>query len=321
MAAGLPVVAYRTGGIPDFLKDGVNGRLVRRGDAAALSRALADLLVDADRRRRMGIAAADTARRAFDLPIQSVAFERIYEAERRRRTRSARSRKPLQRVPPLADVPRLRRLIDSPQVAGLVSTLLRATVDELQQVVAARGGEIRDWRQAIDRADLRALEFQEVIAARGGEIRDLRRDVESMRQALAGAERALATAGDRRQKWAARLIDTQAPKNGDQRVGIFGVGEGGRKVLEAILMLDCRLEWLSDNNPKAHGRTRGGLDVIAPHRIPLSTVDVVVIASAHRDAIRAQLLAMGIAPERVVAPDVSRPEADLLEELRRLFDH
>jgi glycosyltransferase involved in cell wall biosynthesis len=322
MAAGLPVVAYRTGGIPDFLKDGVNGRLVRRGDAAALSRALADLLVDADRRRRMGIAAADTARRAFDLPIQSVAFERIYEAERRRRARPARSRKPLKKVPPLADVPRLRRLIDSPQVAGLVSTLLRATVDELQQVVAARGGEIRDWRQAVDRADLRALEFQEVIAARGGEIRDLRRDLESMRQALAGTERALAAAGERRQKWAVRLIDTQqAPKNGDRRVGIFGVGEGGRKVLEAILLLDCRLEWLSDNNPKAHGRTRGGLDVIAPHRIPLSTVDVVVIASAHRDAIRAQLLAMGIAPERVVTPDVSQPEAVLLEELRRLIDH
>jgi glycosyltransferase involved in cell wall biosynthesis len=321
MAAGLPVVAYRTGGIPDFLKDGVDGRLVRRGDAAALSRALADLLVDADRRRRMGIAAADTARRAFDLPIQSVAFERIYEAERRRRTRSARAHKPLKKVPPFADVPRLRRLIDSPQVAGLVSTLLRATVDELQQVIAGRGGEIRDWRQAVDRADLRAVEFQEVIAARGGEIRDLRRDLESMRQTLAGAERGLAAAGERRQKWAARLIDTQrAPKHGDRRVGIFGVGEGGRKVLEAILMLDCRLEWLSDNNPKAHGRTRGGLEVIAPDRIPLSTVDVVVIASAHRDAIRAQLLAMGLAPERVVAPDVSQLEADLLEELRRLFD-
>jgi hypothetical protein len=53
----------------------------------------------------------------------------------------------------------------------------------------------------------------------------------------------------------------------------------------------------------------------------LSTVDVVVNASAHRDAIRAQLLAMGIAPERVVTPDVSQPEAVLLEELRRLIDH
>ena len=189
MAAGLPVVAYRTGGIPDFLKDGVNGRLVPRGDAAALSRALADLAVDADRRRRMGIAAADTARRAFDLPIQSVAFERIYETERRRRARPARNRKPLKKVPPFADVPRLRRLIDSPQVAGLVSTLpfRRRLWTNCSRWSSRRGGgEIRDWRQAVDRADLRAVEFQEVIASRGGEIRDLRRDLESMRQTLAG---------------------------------------------------------------------------------------------------------------------------------------
>jgi hypothetical protein len=91
-------------------------------------------------------------------------------------------------------------------------------------------------------------------------------------------------------------------------------------VLDAILTLGCRLEWLSDNNPKTHGRTRGGIEVIAADRIPSSPVDLIVIGSAHRDAIRAQLIAMGIAPERVIAPDVSQSEADLLADLRRLLE-
>jgi hypothetical protein len=341
MAAGLPVVAYRTGGVPDFLKDGVNGRVVKRGDAAALAKALANLLVDAEQRRRLGIAAADTARQAFDFPIQSAAFERIYEAECRRRTRSRHGPKPAKRVPRFADVPRLRQLTGRPQVSALVTTLLRETVEELQQVVAARGGEIRDWRQAIDRADLRALEFQEVIAARGGEIRDLWHrihlmeaheqtlqgvidarggEIRDLRAALASLQHTRAAAGGPRRGWAEWLTDARrVAADGERRVGIFGVGEGGRKVLDAILMIDCRLEWLSDNNPKTHGRTRGGLDVIAPDRIPASPVDVIVIASTHRDAIRAQLLAMGIAPDRVVAPDVSQSEADLVAELRRAF--
>jgi glycosyltransferase involved in cell wall biosynthesis len=313
MAAGLPVVAYRTGGIPDFLKNGVNGRDVRRGDAAALARALADLLIDAPLRQRLGKAAADTARRAFDLPIQSAAFERIYEAERRR-AKSARPRKSVKRVPRLADVPRLKRLIDSPQVSSLVASLLRDTVDELQQVIAARGGEIRDWRH-------HEQTLQGVIAARGGEIRDLRRDLASLQQTMAGVEGGLAAAGERHRAFLERLIDTpRATKKDERRVGIFGAGEGGRKVLDAILTLGCRLEWLSDNNPKTHGRTRGGIEVIAADRIPSSPVDLIVIGSAHRDAIRAQLIAMGIAPERVIAPDVSQSEADLLADLRRLLE-
>ncbi len=54
LAAGRPVVASSTGGVHDWLQDGVNGLSVRPGDAPALARALNELLSDPARQRQMG---------------------------------------------------------------------------------------------------------------------------------------------------------------------------------------------------------------------------------------------------------------------------
>lgn len=54
MASGLPVVAARTGGIPELVEDGINGRLVAPGDATALAEGLAWMLGSEQRRRRIG---------------------------------------------------------------------------------------------------------------------------------------------------------------------------------------------------------------------------------------------------------------------------
>jgi glycosyltransferase involved in cell wall biosynthesis len=54
MAAGLPIVASRVGGIPDLVKDGKNGLLVSPADASALEKAISDLLSDKEKRNRMG---------------------------------------------------------------------------------------------------------------------------------------------------------------------------------------------------------------------------------------------------------------------------
>ncbi len=51
---GVPVVASRVGGIPEAVADGESGVLVPPEDPEALADALADLLLDSDRRQRLG---------------------------------------------------------------------------------------------------------------------------------------------------------------------------------------------------------------------------------------------------------------------------
>ena len=56
LAAGRPVIASATGGILDWLQDGVTGLSVRPGDPLDLARALNELLADPERQRTMGAA-------------------------------------------------------------------------------------------------------------------------------------------------------------------------------------------------------------------------------------------------------------------------
>jgi len=54
MAAAIPVVSTRTGGIPEVVVDGETGVLVEPGDSAALTEAMVRLARDAVLRRTMG---------------------------------------------------------------------------------------------------------------------------------------------------------------------------------------------------------------------------------------------------------------------------
>ncbi|HEY0275149.1 MAG TPA: glycosyltransferase, partial [Paenirhodobacter sp.] len=53
-AAGLPVVAWATAGVPEVVRDGETGLLVAEGDLAGLTGAVAKLLADTGLRRQMG---------------------------------------------------------------------------------------------------------------------------------------------------------------------------------------------------------------------------------------------------------------------------
>jgi glycosyltransferase involved in cell wall biosynthesis len=66
-AAGLPVLAGASGGVADIVADGVTGRLVPAGDAAAFASALAELLAFPARLRALGDAAAARAAAAHDI--------------------------------------------------------------------------------------------------------------------------------------------------------------------------------------------------------------------------------------------------------------
>jgi type III pantothenate kinase len=64
-AAGRPAVASATGGIGDWLTDGVSGLAVPPADEVALAGALRELLGDAERQRQMGRAGRDTVQERF----------------------------------------------------------------------------------------------------------------------------------------------------------------------------------------------------------------------------------------------------------------
>jgi glycogen(starch) synthase len=63
MAAGLPVIASRVGGIPALIDHDVNGLLVPPGDAAALAAAITRVLTEPDTAARLAAAARQTAQR------------------------------------------------------------------------------------------------------------------------------------------------------------------------------------------------------------------------------------------------------------------
>ncbi|HWH96182.1 MAG TPA: glycosyltransferase [Baekduia sp.] len=79
MAAGLPVVATRHGGIPAVIESGREGVLVGEDDPEALASALEALAADAGDRERLGRAAAERAARELDLHARTAALERIYD--------------------------------------------------------------------------------------------------------------------------------------------------------------------------------------------------------------------------------------------------
>ncbi len=66
-SAGVPIVASRAGGIPEAVRDGENGLLVPPGDPAALGSALAALLADPERRRRLGAGGRALMQREFSI--------------------------------------------------------------------------------------------------------------------------------------------------------------------------------------------------------------------------------------------------------------
>ena len=68
MAMAKPVVASRTGGLPEVVADGETGLLVAPGDRGSLARAVISLLEDPSRARAMGEAGRRRALARFDRP-------------------------------------------------------------------------------------------------------------------------------------------------------------------------------------------------------------------------------------------------------------
>lgn len=77
MACGLPIVASAVGGVPEILTAERDAVLVAPGDAAQLAAAAVGLAGDPERRRELGRAAAERARRLADDDVYG-RLERVY---------------------------------------------------------------------------------------------------------------------------------------------------------------------------------------------------------------------------------------------------
>jgi len=79
MAAGLPVVASRVGGIPAIVRHEENGLLVPAGDSRALSEALRRLITDPQGAARLGRHASRSIGKEFGVQAMVDAVESVYE--------------------------------------------------------------------------------------------------------------------------------------------------------------------------------------------------------------------------------------------------
>ena len=82
--AGLPVVAFDEGAIPEIVDNGRSGVLVPDRDVGALAVAIEQLAADPDMRSEMGRVAAARARRAFDKEVLAERFRSTLAAAARR---------------------------------------------------------------------------------------------------------------------------------------------------------------------------------------------------------------------------------------------
>jgi glycosyltransferase involved in cell wall biosynthesis len=79
MAAGLPVVATRVGGIPELVDDGENGILLASGETDEVTPAVRRMIARSDERARMGASAQKKARHLFDVSVMVASYEALYE--------------------------------------------------------------------------------------------------------------------------------------------------------------------------------------------------------------------------------------------------
>jgi glycosyltransferase involved in cell wall biosynthesis len=84
-ASGIPVVATRTGGLPEAVADGQTGLIAEPGDPGDLARQLAYLANNPDERRRMGRNGRERVEREFTLEAQRRRMTDVFR--RRLRTR------------------------------------------------------------------------------------------------------------------------------------------------------------------------------------------------------------------------------------------
>jgi glycosyltransferase involved in cell wall biosynthesis len=74
------VVANRVGGVPDVVRDGMDGFLVEPGDIEGAAERLAELARDAELRRRLGESGRERVRERYSVQRLVDDVDRLYQA-------------------------------------------------------------------------------------------------------------------------------------------------------------------------------------------------------------------------------------------------
>jgi glycosyltransferase involved in cell wall biosynthesis len=80
MACGVPVVGVHVGGIPDMVRNDVNGLTVPVGDAEYLSKSISLILNNANLRAEMGSASRRIATDEYSLDLQARRYAELYQS-------------------------------------------------------------------------------------------------------------------------------------------------------------------------------------------------------------------------------------------------
>jgi glycosyltransferase involved in cell wall biosynthesis len=80
LACGTPTVAFATGGIPDIIRTGVEGKLVAPGDVDELRRTISELLRNDDQRALLALNARKRAVQEYKLQVQAQRYLELYKS-------------------------------------------------------------------------------------------------------------------------------------------------------------------------------------------------------------------------------------------------
>lgn len=105
LCSGTPIVGFATGGVPEVVRNGLDGLLVPTHDGPALVKAAATLLQNADLRKKMGKEAAASAAQRFNLTLFAQRYEKAYEEALRMPRSVEKSRLPLDKIPAIVKSP------------------------------------------------------------------------------------------------------------------------------------------------------------------------------------------------------------------------
>lgn len=87
MMAGKPIVATKVDAIPNIIKDGENGILVKVDDAVGASRAVIDIFKDADLKNKL-ISGGTASLKKFDAKRVSIEHQKLFERIRKKEKES-----------------------------------------------------------------------------------------------------------------------------------------------------------------------------------------------------------------------------------------